>query len=167
MEEIMYFYLPIYKETKEQFEARYEKAFTKRVSELEDQTSGDVSARMKFMMKDQLAKEMGRSWRENHAIGWIRIGKGKGGFTFIISKSNPEKPMSPKRYFDLIPPDQCYGNYHVISFESCTNSEAVLKKFESIFSEIVEDTPFKGGFVDYSQIKNLADYIDWKSLIEV
>ncbi|RZM84083.1 hypothetical protein [Pseudoalteromonas rubra] len=162
----MYFYLPIYKETKEQFEQNYEKKFAKRLSELEAQTSGGVSDRMKLMMKDQLAKDMGRSWRENHALGWIRVGKGKGGFTFIISKSNPERPRSPKRYFDLIPPDKCYGNYHVISFEKCVTKEEVLKKFECIFSEIVEDSPFKGCFVDYSQITNLANFIDWKSLIE-
>lgn len=162
----MYFYLPIYKETKEQFEDKYENAFAKRISELEAQTDGVISQNMQIRIKDQLAKDMGRSWRENHAVGWIRVGKGKGGFTFIISKSNPERPRSPKRYFDLIPPDKCYGAYHVISFESCTNTAEVLGQFKRIFSEIVQDSPFKGCFVDDSQIVNLSDFIDWKALIE-
>ncbi|HHC6593924.1 TPA: hypothetical protein ACN4AN_003916 [Vibrio parahaemolyticus] len=86
----MYFYLPIYKETKEQFEDKYENAFAKRISELEAQTGGVISQNMQIRMKDQLAKDMGRSWRENNAVGWIRVGKGKGGFTFIISKSTPK-----------------------------------------------------------------------------
>ncbi|EGR0072895.1 hypothetical protein ACWOKL_004330, partial [Vibrio vulnificus] len=94
----MYFYLPIYKETKEQFEERYENNFAKRISELEAQGGNVISQRMQMRIKDQLAKDMGRSWRQNQAVGWIRVGKGKGGFTFIISKSNPERPRGPKRY---------------------------------------------------------------------
>ncbi|EPW6561015.1 hypothetical protein ACWOKL_004373, partial [Vibrio vulnificus] len=58
------------------------------------------------------------------------------------------------------------GGYHVISFESCANSAEVLELFKRIFSEIVEDSPFKGCFVDDSQIVNLADFIDWKALID-
>ncbi|BER96726.1 hypothetical protein VCSRO12_3545 [Vibrio cholerae] len=162
----MYFYLPIYKETEEQFEKRYEKNFAKRISELEAQSGNVISQRMQMRIKDQLAKDMGRSWQQNQAVGWIRVGKGKGGFTFIISKSNPERPRGPKRYFDRIPPDECYGGYHVISFETCTNSAEVLDLFKRIFSEIVEDSPFKGCFVDDSQIVNLADFIDWKALID-
>lgn len=39
----MYFYLPIYKETKEQFEERYENNFAKRISELEAQGGNVIS----------------------------------------------------------------------------------------------------------------------------
>jgi hypothetical protein len=159
-----YFYLPIYKTPKEQFFKKIDEKITRRKEEIAQETGGTLSHERALLIADNIEKEYGRSWFENQARGWIKVGKGKGGFTFIPAKSNPLNPHKPKRYFEQIPPDKCFGGYHVITFEKCNSNEEFLNKFEEVFSAIVSQEPFKGCYVDDTQLKKLSKFIDWKAL---
>lgn len=159
-----YFYLPIFKITKEQFFEKIDDKITKRKEEIAQTIGGNLLHASALNIADDIEKEYGGSWFENQAKGWIKVGKGKGGFTFIPAKSNPQNPHKPKRYFEQISPDKCFGGYHIISFEKCNSNEDFLKKFKEIFSDIVSQEPFKGCYVDDTQLKKLSEFIDWKAL---
>ncbi len=162
----MIFYLPIYKQTKEEFNEEVSKKAQKEIEALvTPETGGYVSQNLQMQIRSRLQKEFGCSWEENRALGWVKVARGKGGFSFFLAKSDKMKSKSPKKVFELIEPSVIPGSWHVINFESCRNSEEVIEKFKGVFSGFVAEGEFKGCFVDFSQIEAIYKFIDWKGLI--
>lgn len=43
--------------------------------------------KLQIAITDRVEKEFGITWEQNYAVGWIKIEKGQGGFSFILAKS--------------------------------------------------------------------------------
>ncbi|WP_231615196.1 MULTISPECIES: hypothetical protein [unclassified Pseudoalteromonas] len=162
----MIFYLPIYKDTKDEFEAYIKSLISKQIDELATpEMGGIVSPRIQSNIADRLQREYGRSWELNRAKGWLKVSLGKKGFIFSMAKADNHKTRKPKKYFELMLPEQTHGSWHVIDFSKCKTADDVMSKFESIFTSIVNDGLFKGCYVDDSQIRSIYKFIDWPTLI--
>lgn len=160
------FYLPIYKDTKEEFESYINSLISKQIDELAThEVVGKVSYQMQTNIADGLEREYGRSWEFNRAKGWLRVSRGSGGFVFSLAKADSIKTRKPKKYFELMLPDQTYGGWHVIDFSKCKTADEVMGKFEEIFNSIVSDGIFKGCYIDDSQIRSIYKYVDWPAFI--
>lgn len=154
----MIFYLPIYNRTRPQFEEWLN-------YKIEKELGKNIPYQLVVQVIDRIEREYGRSWEQNHAIGWIKIEKGQGGFSFVIAKTTGSmRSKKPLKYFELLNPEKCYGGYHTISFKMCNTPDDYMKKFEKIFYEITDQEPFKNCFIDYSQIISIYKHLDWNSL---
>ncbi|MCG6200846.1 hypothetical protein [Psychromonas antarctica] len=163
----MIFYLPIYKQTKEELEAFIDDKTQNEIEALAAlENDGKVSDRLQTLVRSKIHTEYGRSWDQNRAVGWVSVSRGKNGFAFCIGKSNSLKSNSPKKYFELVPSGETHGSWQVIDFLSCNNPEKILSKFVDIFASIVAEGPFKACYIDDSSIRAVYKFVDWNGLIE-
>ncbi|QIL89604.1 hypothetical protein ACONUD_07540 [Microbulbifer harenosus] len=162
----MIFYLPIYKQSKEEFNDFVASKAQKEIDNISlPENGGSVPDRLQIQIRSRLQTEYGCSWEQNRAVGWVKVARGKGGFSFFIAKSDKLKSKSPKKVFSLIEPNVIPGSWHVIDFSKCKNGEEVLGKFKEVLAGFVEEGDFKGCFVDLSQIQEIHKFVDWPGLI--
>lgn len=134
-------------------------------SKLESKSRMPASDFQKMQIETEIERKYGRSWDMNRAVGWIKINKALGGFSFTVAKAIPFSNLYPKKLFESIPPDKCVGGWHVITIAEGTSSDKILSIFKSFFIEVVSSKPFKGCFVDDTAIVSLYKFVDWNSLI--
>jgi hypothetical protein len=97
--EKMIFYLPIYKEFKDDFDKMYYKDINDEITEIENKINLKLSENMRMQTELEYYKKYGKSWEQNRAVGWIKIELGRGGFNINVAKAHPYRSKIPKKKF--------------------------------------------------------------------
>lgn len=160
----MIFYLPIYRQSPEDFRIWLQNKIDIAIENIKVDDSTIVSERLKTRIIMDYENKYGRSWPENCAVGWLKILKGTYGFIFILGKSTPFRSKYPKKYFEQIHPQKTVGGYHNLSFSKCLNANDILNRFREIFKEITSLEPFRGCYIDDTQIVDIYKYVNWIEL---
>ena len=161
------FLLPIFSETLQEFEGWLQGQVQKSLAEIEETSGTPASETMKDRFLETEKEKYGVRWPFNRAVGWVHITRSVGGFTFTVAVASNKKRREPKRsYIPLTLLEQPNQGKH-ISFSSCSNTSEIIQRFDEVLKSIISSNScFKGCYVDASSIKDNAEFVDWKAVLE-
>lgn len=158
------FDIPIYRKTKDDFNAEIEFEFAKHVEWMisSDPNHRPLNNETKIRVKDSIVRESGGSWQFNQIIGWLRLfreGNKIGGHIWWVDK-RINRRMRNKR-LRLI----TYSDVLHASFPKESSSEIFNKMIERL-TILAKEPKYKKRFIDLDVFCRVGPFIDWRALLD-
>ena len=159
------FDIPIYRKTKDDFNAEIETEFAKHVGWMisSDPHQRPLNSETKIRGKDSIIREYGGPWQFNQIIGWLRLfaeGYTIGGHLWWVDAQRLNRKMRNKRLKLTTPSDVLH-----VRFSNESSTEIFNKLLERL-TAITKESKYKKRYIDLDVFCHVGPFIDWRALLD-
>lgn len=157
------FDLPIYRKTKDDFDAEIETHIAKRIEWIisHDPEQRPLGHEVVLRVRHSIIAEFGGTWQFNQIVGWLRLyveGNTVGCHLWWVDR-RINRRMRNKHLYLQSPSDILHARL---------TNESSMKIYEKLLlrlKELSEGTPYKNRYLDLDVFQRIGPLIDWRKLL--
>jgi len=157
------FDIPIYRKTKDDFDAEIETHVTKRIKEIIscDPEERPLDHQVIQRLHQSIIADFGGTWQFNQIVGWLRLyveGNNVGCHLWWVDK-RINRRMRNKRLYLQSPSDILHARF------TKESSRKIYEKLLLRLIELSEGTTYKNRYLDLDVFQRIGPLIDWRKLL--